>query len=90
MRGCISNPPFNGVANWNVNQSRTLPTGTATVNTTFSDGQTLAQWLQLTGASTTQGQIAINTIKHDMDGVIAPTQSWLTLNQSLSTRMQSR
>ena len=80
-----NNPPFNGVANWNVNQSATLSSGTATVDTTFSDGQTLAQWLQLTGASTTQGQIAVNTIKHDMDGVIAPTQSWLKLNQSLGT-----
>jgi hypothetical protein len=80
-----NNPPFNGVANWNVNQSATLTTGTATIDTTFSDGQTLAQWLQLTGASTTQGQIAVNTIKHDMDGVIAPTQSWLSLNQSLGT-----
>jgi hypothetical protein len=74
-----TNPPFNGVANWAVNQSP-LPDGTATIDTTFSDGSTLAQWLQLIGASTTQGQIAINQVKHDLNGVIAPTQSWLTLN----------
>lgn len=74
-----TNPPFNGVANWAVNQNP-LPDGTATIDTTFSDGSTLAQWLQLVGASTTQGQIAINQVKHDLNGVIAPTQSWLTLN----------
>ena len=79
-----NNPPFNGVANWNVNQSATLGSGTATIDTTFSDGQTLAQWLQLTGASTTSGQIAVNTIKHDMNGVISPTRSWMTLNQPLN------
>ncbi|MBS1821774.1 MAG: choice-of-anchor D domain-containing protein [Acidobacteria bacterium] len=74
-----NNPPFNGVANWAVNQAP-LPDGTATINTTFSDGSTLAQWLQLVGASTTQGQIDINQVKHDLNGVIAPTQAWLTLN----------
>lgn len=74
-----NNPPFNGVANWAVNQAA-LPDGTATIDTTFADGSTLAQWLQLVGASTTQGQIAINQVKHDLNGVIAPTQSWLTLN----------
>jgi hypothetical protein len=80
-----NNPPFNGVANWAVNQNGTLGTGTATIDTTFSDGQTLAQWLQLVGASTTQGQIALNTIKHDMNGVIAPSRSWMMLNQTLNT-----
>jgi hypothetical protein len=80
-----NNPPFNGVANWAVNQNGTLGTGTATIDTTFSDGQTLAQWLQEVGASTTLGQAALNTIKHDMNGVIAPTRSWMTLNQTLNT-----
>ena len=46
------NPPFNGVANWAVGASQP-PDGTATIDTTFADGTTLAQWLQLIGASTT-------------------------------------
>ena len=75
------NPPFNGVVNWQVNQAQ-LPDGIATVDTTFSDGQTLSQWLQLVGATTTPGQMAINTLRHDLNGVIAPTQSWLTLNDA--------
>ena len=73
------NPPFNGVVNWAVNQARP-PDGIATVDTTFADGQTLAQWLQLVGATTTPGQMAISTLRHDFNGVVAPTQSWLRLN----------
>ena len=73
------NPPFSNVAKWDVNQ-RTLPDGIATVDTSFGEGATLQQWLQLVGASTTPGQIAISTLKHDQDGVVPPTQSWLALN----------
>ena len=76
-----NNPPFDSVAQWDVNQ-KALPDGIATVDTSFSEGQTLAQWLQLVGASTTQGQIPISTLKHDLDGVVAPNQSWLTLNDA--------
>ncbi len=52
------------------------------MDTSFAEGQTLAQWLQLIGASTTPGQIAISAVKHDLDGVIPPTQSYLTLNNA--------
>jgi hypothetical protein len=76
-----NNPPFDGVASWAVNQ-QALADGLATVDQSFTDGQTMAQWLQLIGASTTQGQIAVQTTKHDQNGVIAPTQSWLTLNDT--------
>ena len=80
------NPPFNGVANWAVNQG-SYPDGPATVNPNFSASQTLSTWLQDVGASTTPGQIELSTIKHDMNGVIAPTESWLNLN-STGTVMQ--
>ena len=76
-----NNPPFNKVANWAINQSSPRPDpGVATVNTTFSGGQTLAQWLQLVGATTTPGQMTISTLRQDTKGVIAPTVSWLNLN----------
>ena len=74
------NPPFNSVANWTTNSN--LSNGTATVVTDFSEGVTLSAWLQLTGASTTPGQIAINTVRHNFNGVNPPNQSWLTLNDS--------
>ena len=75
------NPPFSTVVNWRVGQAQ-LSNGIATVDTSFPDGQTLAQWLQLVGASTTPGQIAVNTLRHDFNGVNAPTQSWLRLNDA--------
>ena len=79
------NPPFNGVANWD--RQSIAPSGTATVNTNFTAGQTLSTWLQNVGASTTPGQMALDTLRVDTKGVIAPTQSWLTLNNAgLATR----
>lgn len=76
-----NNPPFNKVANWSVNQGSPTPDpGTATVNAAFSGGQQLSQWLQLVGATTTPGQMTISTLRKDLNGVIAPTVSWLNLN----------
>ncbi len=80
-----NNPPFNGVANWiggTASNSVTPDPGVATVDTSFTAGLTLAQWLQLPaiGATTTEGQMTISTLRKDTNGVIAPTQSWLTLN----------
>ena len=71
---------FPPVANW-VNDT-TLANGIATINTGFTDGATLAQWLQNAGASTTFGQVALSTLKNDISGVIPPTQSWATLNSN--------
>src|SRR5664280_219274 len=88
----FQNPPFNGVVNWNVGQtvpsSLTTPSTIilpATVDTSFTAGQTLATWLKDVGASSTLGQIGVQTVKHDMNGVIAPTQSWLTLNDAMGS-----
>ncbi|MGI4853362.1 MAG: choice-of-anchor D domain-containing protein [Janthinobacterium lividum] len=73
------NPPFDSVVNWDVNQS-TLADGLGTINPGFYGASTLTTWLQTVGASTTPGQILLTTNKHDLDGVVAPTQSWITLN----------
>ena len=77
----FQNPPFNGVVNWAVNQPAP-PDGAATVNASFAGASTLSTWLQTVGASTTPGQIVLNTNKHDLNGVVAPTQAWITLNDS--------
>ncbi len=75
------NPPFDAVVNWAVAQPQ-FPDGVATVNTSFTAGKTLADWLELPviHATTTLGQMPINTLRHDLNGVIPPTRSWLTLN----------
>lgn len=79
----FQNPPFNTVVNWSVGQGDP-PDGPATVNTSFSAGQTLSAWLQEVGASTSPGQMDLNTLRVDTKGVVAPTQSWLTLNSGIT------
>ena len=78
------NPPFDTVVNW-FTPSQTLPDGVGTVDQSFSGGQTLAQWLQLVGASTTLGQMPIQTVRKDFNGVNAPTQSWITFNDTAAS-----
>src|ERR1035437_9751185 len=51
----FNNSPFNGVVNWAPNSTQ-LTSGTATVNISFTAGQTLSTWLQDVGASTSAGQ----------------------------------
>jgi hypothetical protein len=76
------NPPFNTVVNWTGTGPAVGDNLPATVDTTFSEGQTLAEWLQLVGASTTKGQISLSAVKKDFTGINKPTQSYLTLNGS--------
>jgi len=73
---------FAPVADWTTAGEHQITSGVATVNTDFSDGATLAQWLQNSGAtvSGSSNQIEISTLRTDVSSVIAPTQSWLTLN----------
>ena len=82
-----NNPPFSNVATW-TGSSQTLSDGLATVDTTFSEGQTLATWLQEVGATTTKGQMQVYTTRRDFNAVVKPTQSWLTLNTSGNPTMQ--
>jgi hypothetical protein len=80
--------PFSTTASWQVNQAA-LTNGPATINTTFAGGQQLAQWLYNIGATKTYGTIdTLTDPKHDQVGVIAPTQSWLTLNKGVSNDAQ--
>ncbi len=84
------NGPFSGVANWTVNQG-SYPDGTATVNQGFLgrlDAGAVAAAAGDCGIDDGQGQIAINTLKHDLNGVIAPTQLWLSLNTTNNPVMQ--
>lgn len=76
------NSEFTGVANWTIGAESQVAAGTGTVNTGFTDGATLAQWLQNAGATVTGtgNQISLSTIRTDVGSVIAPTQSWVTLN----------
>jgi sugar lactone lactonase YvrE len=88
---------FSGAANWLGSPVSTLnpDPGVATVNTSFTDGATLAQWLYNGGYADgntagepdtgTSGQVEISTLRWDLSGINAPTQSWLTLNDDVTT-----
>jgi len=83
------NAPYNSqfppVANWTPTFTYLSPDpGVATINTDFTDGATMSQWLQNAGATYNgqAGQIQISTLRHDIDSIIPPTQSWLTLNNT--------
>ncbi len=73
---------FAPVANWTTTPEQSVSSGMGTVATNFSDGATLAQWLQNSGATVvgTPNQIQISTLRADVSRVIPPTQSWVTLN----------
>jgi hypothetical protein len=79
---CVSiySSPLSGAINWGINQGHPSPDPqTGYINTSFPKGLELAQWLQFIGASTTLGQIPINTLRQDFNGVVAPTQLWMSL-----------
>jgi hypothetical protein len=86
----VNNPPFNTVVNWTTPPNDDLADGIATVNTGFSAGQTLSNWLEEVGASqpNPQGEIAIKNLRQDFNGVNSPTQSWLTLDTTGNPVMQ--
>ena len=83
----FNDPPFSGTAIWDVQQP-SPPDQTGFINTTFNKGLQLAQWLQALGASTILGQIPLQVLKVDQDAVVAPTTSWLTINNPSSETMQ--
>ena len=77
----FNDAPFSSTAQWQVEQSpRPATPQTGYINTSFPKGVALAQWLQSVGASTTLGQILIQVLRIDFNKVVAPTQSWLTIN----------
>ncbi len=76
--------PFSGTATWAVDpggaNAFAADPQTGYVNTTFPEGLQLAQWLSIVNASTTQGQVPLEDLRHDFTGVVAPSQLWLSVN----------
>jgi hypothetical protein len=68
--------PFVGTANWHVNQANADQV-TGIIDTTFPKGLALSQWLSNVGAAQTAGQIPVNVVRNDLDGVVAPSQRWM-------------
>jgi hypothetical protein len=53
---------------------------TAYINTSFPKGLALAQWLQVLYPTSPLGQVQINTLRHDFNGVVAPSTLWMTIH----------
>jgi hypothetical protein len=71
--------PFSTTAIWNVNALTgfSADPGDGVITQTFPKGQALAQWLVVVGASITLGHMPIQNLRHDFDGVIAPSLLWI-------------
>ncbi len=74
----FNDSPFSTTATWQVNQGDPADQ-TGYINTSFARGQALAQWLQITGSSTTYGQMPLNTLRHDFNNVVSPSLLWVSL-----------
>jgi hypothetical protein len=90
--GYTYNSPFATTASWAPDPTNsTAPTSFTSfdqngeggevgyINTGFPDGNALAQWLQLIGATQTTGQINLYVLRHDFNGVVAPSLLWISL-----------
>ncbi len=74
---------FKSTAQWNVGQM--WPTFSdsdplvGTIDQSFPKGQAMSSWLDVVGASVSRGSGTINifSARHDVDGVIAPSQRWI-------------
>ena len=77
---------FSKTAQWavdpNGNNTFVNDPQTGFINMGFPRGQTLAQWLQVVGASTTLGQIQINTLRDDFKGVLGKSVLWINVNDT--------
>jgi hypothetical protein len=76
--------PFSSTAQWNVEQHPSPANQTGYVNIFFPKGLALAQWLVNVGASTVLGEIPLQVIRHDHDNMVAPSQSWMTIDDDPS------
>jgi hypothetical protein len=69
--------PFSGTANWHFWQSFLADPFTANVDTSFAKGQAFAQWLQIVGAQSSPGQVALYKARQDVQSVVSPSQRWI-------------
>ena len=77
--------PFSSTATWVPDQlDITADPQTGYINTTFPDGYQLAQWLQYVGATTTQGELQLGTLRHDVNAVVAPSLLWIDVHDTPS------
>ncbi len=77
--------PFSSTAFWHTAQPSNFGTGTnlGYLDTGFPGGQVLAQWLPIADPTAVPGQVPLNLLYAEFDGVPASSQIWLTAPDSL-------
>jgi hypothetical protein len=72
-----NDPPFSSTAMWRANQAHPPDPLTGLIDTSFPRGMAFSQWLSIVGAASAPGQIQIHQPRHDLDGVVPPSQRWI-------------
>ena len=73
--------PFSTTATWAPLGAQPLPDPeVGHINMTFPKGLAMAQWLQSIGATTTLGQMQLNSLRHDFTAVSSSSQLWMSIN----------
>jgi hypothetical protein len=78
-REWFNSAPFSDVATWHPGSLSGFASDPQVgfIDRDFAGGEVLAQWLVHVGASTTPGEVMIETLRDDFDTVVPPTRSWL-------------
>jgi hypothetical protein len=73
------NPAYSGVATWHTGQNPQGSPETGVIDLVSNPkGMAFEQWLQIVGASVVgSGDVSLNPVFHNSDGVVSPTQQWL-------------
>jgi hypothetical protein len=76
--------PFSGTASWDVGQPGTFASDPEPgfIDTSFPQGQVLAQWLALTDPTGVPGQVPLQLLYKDLDGVGPSSRLWLNLHDA--------
>jgi uncharacterized repeat protein (TIGR02543 family) len=77
--------PFDTTADWDVGQAEPPSPLMANINQSFAKGAQLATWLYDIGASTTLGEIPLDDGRHDFNGVVSPSEYWLSWQDGATT-----
>jgi len=75
----FTNGSFATSANWDANKN-SWSSRTGEIDTTFTRGQTLSQWMQLLNAldvSNSPPEFTITNPRQDLDSVVSPSQRWV-------------
>ncbi len=77
--------PFSAAVNWSINQASPTPDPQlAYIDTGFAKGALLSQWLLNAGLSPAFGRMNINTLRHDFETLVAPSQRWIYLGNGVT------